>query len=400
MKKILFCSRSGIELNNSTGGQLLRVKTSIKSLNRIADIDVVSRNPRYQKNIKQDYLKKIILHYAPSVKNSLSRNRLIKAFQWRFREFIFLKNDAKYIVKLVKKKAYDLVWISYASQSYFLIKEIKKLDKNIKIVADTDSVYFKFIEREIKYVNFFKKIIIFLYSLIFKFIEKKMIKISDFTTTVSNYDKKTFENLGLKKKIYIFRNTVEVIKKNSINKDKDKDKFNIIISGSFGAKTSPMNVSVNWFLENIFPKIEKEIKNLRIYLIGIGSDKFLEDYNLNKKIITSTGWVRSIKKYFNIADLAVVPLLYESGTRFKILEAAMYKVPVISTKIGAEGLPLKNNESIFLEDNPKKFANKIISISKNNKILKKIAKKSNYIVLKKFSETAQINDAKKLLKDL
>ena len=397
MKKILFCSRSGIELNNSTGGQLLRIKTSIKSLNRIASVDVVSRNPRYQKNIKQDYLKKINLYYAPSVKKSLSRNRLIKAFQWRFKEFFFLKDDAKYIVELAKKE-YDLIWISYASQSYFLIKEIKKLDKHIKIVADTDSVYFKFVERQIKYVNFFKKTIIFLYSLIFKSIEKKMIKISDFTTAVSNYDKKIFENLVLNKKIYIFRNTVEAIKKNPINKNKSK--FNIIISGSFGAKTSPMNVSVKWFLENIFPTIEKKIKNLRIYLIGIGSDKFLEDYNFNKEIITSTGWVRSIKKYFKVADLAVVPLLYESGTRFKILEAAMYKIPVISTKIGAEGLPLKNNESIFLEDNPKKFANKIISISKNNKTLRKIGIKSNYVVLKNFSEKAQINDAKRLLKKL
>ena len=279
-----------------------------------------------------------------------------------------------------------------------MIKEIKKLDKKIKIVADTDSVYFKFIEREIKYVNLFKKIIIFLYSLIYKSIEKKMIKISDFTTAVSNYDKKTFENLGLKKKIFIFRNTIEAIKKNSIYKNKDK--FNIIISGSFGSKTSPMNVSVKWFLDSIFPKVEKKIKNLRIYLIGIGSDKFLEDYNLNKEIIISTGWVKSIKKYFYIADLAVVPLLYESGTRFKILEAAMYKIPVISTKIGAEGLPLKNNESIFLEDDPKKFANKIISISKNNKILRKIGIKSNYMVLQNFSEKAQINDAKKLLKYL
>lgn len=398
MKKILFCSRSGIELNNSTGGQLLRIKTSIKSLNRIASLDVVSRNPRYQRNIRQDYLKKINLYYAPSVKNILSKNKLIKAFQWRFNEFFFLKDDARYIAKLVKKKQYDLVWISYASQSYFLIKEIKKLDKKIKIVADTDSVYFKFIEREIKYVNLFKKIIIFLYSLIYKSIEKKMIKISDFTTAVSNYDKKTFENLGLKKKIFIFRNTIEAIKKNSIYKNKDK--FNIIISGSFGSKTSPMNVSVKWFLDSIFPKVEKKIKNLRIYLIGIGSDKFLEDYNLNKEIIISTGWVKSIKKYFYIADLAVVPLLYESGTRFKILEAAMYKIPVISTKIGAEGLPLKNNESIFLEDDPKKFANKIISISKNNKILRKIGIKSNYMVLQNFSEKAQINDAKKLLKYL
>ena len=53
----------------------------------------------------------------------------------RFKEF-FSKRRCKVYCKTSKKKQHDLVWISYASQSYFLIKEIKKLDKNIKIVAD------------------------------------------------------------------------------------------------------------------------------------------------------------------------------------------------------------------------------------------------------------------------
>ena len=175
MKKILFCSRSGIELNNSTGGQLLRIETCIKSLNKIAEIDILSRNPRFQKNIKLKYLKKFDVFFAPSVKKVLSKNRFIKALQWRLSEVFFLKNDAEFIVNLVKKNNYDCVWVSYASQSYFLIKEIKKIDKKIIIIADTDSVFYKFIEREIKYVNFIRKIFIYFYSLIYKYIEKKMI---------------------------------------------------------------------------------------------------------------------------------------------------------------------------------------------------------------------------------
>ena len=106
MKKILFCSRSGIELSNSTGGQLLRIETSIKALNKIAKIDVLSRNPRFQKKIQLKYLKRYNIFFAPSIKKILSKNRLIKAFQWRLKEIFFLKKDAQFIVNLVKKNKF------------------------------------------------------------------------------------------------------------------------------------------------------------------------------------------------------------------------------------------------------------------------------------------------------
>lgn len=218
MKKILFCTRAGIELNNSTGGQILRTKTSIKSLSKISKLDILSRNPRYHKNFRQSYLKKFNFYIAPSVKKTISKNRLIKAFQWRFKEYFYLNDDANFIINLHKINNYDCIWIQWSSQSYFLIKKLKKLNKKIKIVADTDSVYFKFIEREIKYVNLIRKVITYLYSLYFKNIEKKMIKISDFTTAVSNYDKKIFESFGLNKKIYIFRNSVDRNIKKKIKK--------------------------------------------------------------------------------------------------------------------------------------------------------------------------------------
>ena len=398
LKKILFCSRSGLEENNSTGGQLLRLKTSIKSLSKIARVDIVSRNPRFSENIKLNYLKKKKIYYAPSITKTLSKNRILKAIQWRVREIIYFKKDAKFIADLYKKHNYDCVWISYASQSYFLIKQIKKIDKKIKIIADTDSVFFKFIERGIPYSNFLRKIIIFIYSQIYRIIETKMIKISDITTAVSNYDKKTFESINLNKKIFIFRNSIE--KKKIIIHKKKQNIFNIIISGTFGAKTTPMNISVDWFLKNIYPILKKRMVNYKIFIVGMNSDKFLQKYNFVDNQLIATGWVKDIKNYFKNADLAVVPLLYESGTRFKILESALYKLPVVSTTLGAEGLPFKNNKSIFLENDPRKFANKIIAISKNKKLLKNVALKSNKIVLKYFSENAQCKDATKILKEL
>ena len=391
--KILYCSKVGIEPNNSTGGQLLRVESSLEALKKISTVDIVSRNARFFDSKNNTLFKKNIF-YAPSVRRKIKKIKFIKGIVWRIKEKFYLKKDAEFIVNLYRKKNYRCLWISYASQCFDLIKEIKKIDKNIKIIADTDSVFHSFIQRQIPYVNFFKKIYLKFYFLFYKKIEYEMLKIADVVTAVSEFDAKVFRKLYLKSNIFIFRN---VVSKKKIKKRKNKN-FNIIISGTFGAKSSPMNISTRWFLKKIYPLIKDKVKNLRIYIIGMYSNKEFKSSKKNNIIVK--GWVKNITNFFGLADLAVVPLKYESGTRFKILEAGLYKIPVISTTLGAEGLKYKKNESIIIEDNAKKFANKIIYLCHNKRIRDKLAKNNYKIITCNYSKNILIKDGLKILKKI
>lgn len=161
-----------------------------------------------------------------------------------------------------------------------------------------------------------------------------------------------------------------------------------------------MNISTRWFVEKIYPIINKHIKLLKIYLVGMNSDIFFKRMNIDKKNIIATGRVKDITKYFEIANLSAVPLLYESGTRFKILEAAIYKIPVVSTSLGAEGLYKKKNDSIIIEDDAKKFANQIIKLSQNKKLLNKLAIKNYKNIIKNFDLHSQVRDAKIILEQI
>ena len=391
--KILYCSKVGIEANNSTGGQLLRVESSLEALKKISTVDIVSRNTRFF-DFKNNTLVKKNIFYAPSVRRKIRKIKFIKGIFWRIKEKFYLKKDAEFIVNLYRKKNYRCLWISYASQCFDLIKEIKKIDKNIKIIADTDSVFHSFIQRQIPYVNFFKKIYLKFYFLFYKKIEYEMLKIADVVTAVSEFDAKVFRKLYLKSNIFIFRN---VVSKKKIKKRKNKN-FNIIISGTFGAKSSPMNISTRWFLKKIYPLIKDKVKNLKIYIIGMYSNKEFKSSKKNNIIVK--GWVKNITNFFGLADLAVVPLKYESGTRFKILEAGLYKIPVISTTLGAEGLKYKKNESIIIEDNAKKFANKIIYLYHNKRIRDKLAKNNYKIITCNYSKNILIKDGLKILKKI
>jgi glycosyltransferase involved in cell wall biosynthesis len=57
--------------------------------------------------------------------------------------------------------------------------------------------------------------------------------------------------------------------------------------------------------------------------------------------------------------IAIVPLLTGSGTRLKILEAWAAGLPVVSTTIGAEGLPARHEETILLADGAPAFADAV-----------------------------------------
>jgi len=60
-----------------------------------------------------------------------------------------------------------------------------------------------------------------------------------------------------------------------------------------------------------------------------------------------------------------VPLRVGGGTRLKICEALAMGKPVVSTTIGAEGLPLVSGEHFIRSDDPAEFARAVVSLLRN-----------------------------------
>jgi len=92
----------------------------------------------------------------------------------------------------------------------------------------------------------------------------------------------------------------------------------------------------------------------------------------NDKIII-TGEVPSVMPYLCHVDAVLVPLQYESGTRFKILETAAVRVPIISTTLGAEGIDYAPGQDLLIADTAQAFAHMIRNIIKNKSFAKKLA---------------------------
>jgi glycosyltransferase involved in cell wall biosynthesis len=98
-------------------------------------------------------------------------------------------------------------------------------------------------------------------------------------------------------------------------------------------------------------------------LIVVGSDPPPEhtyaDYAGHMEMV---GFVDDVREPLARCAVFVCPILSGSGVRVKLLEAFAAGIPVVSTKIGAEGLAVNDGEFCALADDPAEFAARVLSL--------------------------------------
>lgn len=140
------------------------------------------------------------------------------------------------------------------------------------------------------------------------------------------------------------------------------------------------------FLDDIFPQVLASRPDCRLKIIGRNPPASLRDRASDKVIITGT--VDDVRPHVQSCHAIVVPLRAGGGTRIKIYEAMAMGVPVISTRIGAEGLPVTHNSDILLADAPSDFAREILRLTSDPALAASIATQARSNVENRYSWTA------------
>src|SRR5207244_11861099 len=83
---------------------------------------------------------------------------------------------------------------------------------------------------------------------------------------------------------------------------------------------------------------------------------------LEGRSVEITGTVAEVRPHVAGAAVFVVPLRVGGGTRMKIFEALAMGKAVVSTRVGAEGLPLVPGEHYLQADDPAHFARAVVSL--------------------------------------
>lgn len=114
--------------------------------------------------------------------------------------------------------------------------------------------------------------------------------------------------------------------------------------------------AVLWFTHEVLPRIHQHHPALRLRLIGRRPHPSLIALHDNQTIIV-TGEVADTRPALASAAAVVIPMRIGGGSRLKLLEALAMAAPVVSTTMGAEGIPgLRDGEHLLLADTPETMA--------------------------------------------
>jgi len=142
----------------------------------------------------------------------------------------------------------------------------------------------------------------------------------------------------------------------------------------------------SWFMREVWPTIKRRLPDASIEVIGQWSPVAQAGLP-NYTDIRFAGFVPELGKALQ-NRIMIVPVWVGSGIRTKILAAWSAGCPVVTTGVGAEGLPGKPGEHFIVADEASSFANGCIEFSQNVDQLNRIAIKGLDLVQKNFALTA------------
>jgi glycosyltransferase involved in cell wall biosynthesis len=133
----------------------------------------------------------------------------------------------------------------------------------------------------------------------------------------------------------------------------------IVFSGSMD--WHPNEDAVLYFIESILPLLRRKMPELSMTVVGRNPTRMLQKVARDSGVKV-TGTVADVRPFVRRGAVYVVPLRIGGGTRLKIFEALAMGKAVVSTSIGAEGLPLEDGRHFLRADTPEAFAGRTLSL--------------------------------------
>lgn len=124
----------------------------------------------------------------------------------------------------------------------------------------------------------------------------------------------------------------------------------------------PNEDGIAWFVQEVLPLVRRELPDASLAIVGRNPTPGVRALAHVAPGIEVTGTVPDIRPYLERAAAIIVPLRVGGGTRLKIFEAMAMERAIVSTTIGAEGLPVTDKTDIRIADDAAGFASAILDL--------------------------------------
>lgn len=188
--------------------------------------------------------------------------------------------------------------------------------------------------------------------------ERRAIRLAKKTFVCSGPDRAYLSRLFGTSKVVSVPNSVEIPKLELTNINSKT----LLFIGSY--TYGPNIAAAELLIDKIWPLVRRRVPEARLQIAGNGPER-IPSFKARPQGVEFSGFLPMLDETYRNTQIVCCPILTGGGTRLKIIEAAAYGKPVVSTKLGAEGLEFEEGSEIILRDGATDFAEACIELLKD-----------------------------------
>ena len=115
-----------------------------------------------------------------------------------------------------------------------------------------------------------------------------------------------------------------------------------------------------WFVKDILPLLIEHVPDIKLHIVGSNTPNEIRKLAGEHVIVDGFVSDEELSRLYHSCKVVVAPLRYGAGVKGKIIEALYNRSAVVTTSIGAEGIP-SENAPFAIADTPEDFAKAVLA---------------------------------------
>jgi len=294
-------------------------------------------------------------------------------------KFYYSENLAAQIRQLTSTVQFDVVQI----ENPYMAPYIEVLDTrrpSVKLLDLHDATYDQHaqISRLPYSYGAVRQIRFWLNSVLMRRWEPKYAERFDGCIAVSERDRHTLIAANPRLHIDVIPNGVDTTRYEPLKAAEEANSLLFIGTMSY----PPCSDAALLLCQELLPRVRQHMGYTQAWVVGAEPPPVI--VGLNGNGIQVTGRVDDVVPYYRKCAVCAVPLRAGGGTRLKILEAMALGRPVVTTKIGCEGLDVADGEHLLIADSVELFVEQTVRLLTDGVLYQRIASNARRLVVDRY----------------